>query len=257
MNIATYTSGSGQDLVILHGWTHDHRSMRPLIDLLSPHFKVTAADLPGAGGSDWDFNFASVNDSADAMLDSLPDNAIYVAWSWGGAVAQSIAGRYPERVKHLVLIGSVPKFIAEDNWPGVPKPGFKAVFNDFKSEEKFKKFVIEYYDIEFENGKVQPQAYAELVNNLDQYGAAVPLDVEVQGINIIDDADLRQEFSRIQCPIDMINGTKDDSVPVNWDKVKALNPTNVHLHFIENAMHMSFWTHPEEFNSILKSALKI
>ena len=65
--------------------------------------RVTAVDLPGAGDSDWNNNFNSVNDVANAMLGALPENAIYLGWSWGGAVSQSIAGRYPERVNHLIL----------------------------------------------------------------------------------------------------------------------------------------------------------
>ncbi len=38
------------------------------------------------------------------------------------------------------------------------------------------------------------------------------------------------------------------------EKISALNP-NLNLHVIPNAQHMPFWTHPAEFNQILKQIL--
>lgn len=255
MKVSTFESGAGDDVVVIHGWSHDHGSMRPIIDLLKPHYKVTAVDLPGASDSEWDESFSTINEVVDSMLDALPDNAIYVCWSWGGAVAQSIAGRYPERVKQLVLISSVPKFIEDDDWPGVPKPGFKDAF-DFDNDKTYREFLIAYYGYEFADNKDTSTAYAELVGNVEKYGPAIPIDIEFQGLGIIDNTDLREEFSQIQCRIDMIHGTKDESVPLDWGKVKALN-SRLNLHFIEDAMHMAFWTHPDEFNAILCDVLNV
>lgn len=254
MKIATFTEGTGPNIVLLHGWTHDHHSMQPFIDLLKPHYQVTAADLPGAGASEWDYNFDSVNAVAEAMLNAMPDNAIYIGWSWGGAIAQSIAGRYPERVNHLILTGSVPKFVEGPDWPGVPQPGFSAILNELSSDETYKQFLLGFYDIEFSDAE-DATAHQQLIDLLNKTGLTIPLDIEIQGINIIDKADLRQEFANITCPIDMIIGTKDESVPVDWQKVKALNK-NVKLHYIENAQHMPFWTHPNAFNAVLENILQ-
>lgn len=254
MKIATFTEGDGADIVLMHGWTHDHRSMQPIIDLLKSHYRITAVDLPGAGQSDWDDSFDSVNQVADAMLDALPERAIYLGWSWGGAVCQSIAGRYPERVKQLILLGSVPKFIEAPDWPGVPAPGFIAGFSP-KDDEAYKQMILDYYDVEFADAKA-PDAHKHITELLNKTGLTIPRDIEIQGIKIIDKEDLRQEFAAIQCPIDMIIGTKDESVPVDWEKIKALNP-RVKIHFIENAQHMPFWTYPEEFNAVLQEVLSL
>lgn len=255
MKIATFQSGQGADIVLIHGWTHDHHSMQPIIDLLSPHYKVTAVDLPGCGESEWGESINSVNDAADTVLSSLPENAIYIGWSWGGAVCQSIAGRFPERVKQLVLIGSVPKFIEGPDWPAFPQPGFAAAFGEhLNNESAFKNLIFDMYTAEF--GDQQGCAIHQiLVDRIKQHGLIIPLPVQKRGLEIIDAADLRQEFSDITCPIDFIIGSEDGAVPVDWDKIKALN-ANAKVSFIPGAQHFPFMTHPDEFNKLLMSILQ-
>ncbi len=253
MNIHTEVTGQGPDIVLLHGWSHDHRIMQPLVQLLEKNYRVTNVDLPGMGQSEWDDRVQSVNASADLLLPRLPERALYIGWSWGGAVAQSIAGRYPERVRRLVLIGSVPRFIETDNWPGVPQPGFQAIFNqNINTYDDFYDFYLQSLAGEFD-GDTSSVAYQQVKAILDQK-AALRVDDWRKGIYIIDEADLRPEYAKIQCPIDLILGKEDGAVQIDLQKLIALN-AKTHIHQMQIGHHMPFWTHPEEFNPMLTTIL--
>jgi pimeloyl-[acyl-carrier protein] methyl ester esterase len=147
MKIYTEINGSGQDIVILHGWGCNHYHMRSMANHLAKHFRVTNVNLPGSGLSDWG-NIKNINDIADAVLTVLPESAIYIGWSFGGLVAASIAALYPERVKRFIGIATTPKFVEDDNWPGLPKPGFKAGFS-VTNKQEFEALLRGFIDVEF------------------------------------------------------------------------------------------------------------
>lgn len=251
MKVFKEVTGSGEDVVLIHGWACDYRYMHTIAKMLESKYQVTNVNLAGVGDSQWSDNINSIHDFADALMDTLPEKAILIGWSFGGLVAQSIAARYPERVERLILVGSAPRFIEDDNWPGVPKPGFKAAFVA-NTNEDFIAFMTEYYNNEF--GGKTPDNYHAIMKVLTDY---VPFTFEVlhKGIDICDNADLRQEYQQISCPIDFILGDTDPSVIVDFDKVKALNP-KANMHYIKGAQHMMMWTHPVEFEKILKAILQ-
>ena len=45
--------GSGEDVLVLHGWGASMQTMRPVIDALKDIYRVTALDFPGFGSSDF------------------------------------------------------------------------------------------------------------------------------------------------------------------------------------------------------------
>lgn len=258
MSIFTEVSGQGQDIVIIHGWCCNHHTMQPIVDHLKNHYRVTCVDVPGSAGSKsaWHDAIESVHDIADLMLDDLPEKAIYLPWSFGGLITWSIASRYPERVERIIAIGSTPKFIEADNWPGLPQPGFQATFKP-KDDADFRAFYKREFmgNSEYVDFDPKPESYHQAIKIFDE---THDMDVSVlwQGVKLCDKTDLRKEFSQINCPIDLIWGDKDDCVIFNDpEKLKALNK-NLKIHMLEGGVrHMSFWTHPELFFKLLDQLL--
>lgn len=142
MMIAKEISGKGKDVVLLHGWGCSHEHMRPLVDQLASRYRVNNYDLPGRGKSDWNPKNKTIHDIADQLLSELPESAIYIGWSFGGLVAISIAARYPDLVERYIGVCSIPKFIEDENWPAVPKPGFRALFEEGLVGKSLKQFFI-------------------------------------------------------------------------------------------------------------------
>lgn len=255
MAIHLTKTGQGHNIVLLHGWSCDSRHMQPLVDHLAQHYTVYNFDLPGMGQSDWQDSITTVDDMTDLLLPLLPEKAIYIGWSFGGLAATSIANRFPEKVERLIGITTTPKFIEDDNWPSVPKPGFSAAFEEMKNVG-YGDFFKGMYDVEFASLAEKPESYYKLINMLKEVENTINLDILLKGVNICDETDYRPHFQNLTCPIDLILGYDDGSVPhQSYEAIKNLN-ANAQLHIIEQAQHLPFWTHPKQFFSILDNILR-
>jgi pimeloyl-ACP methyl ester carboxylesterase len=102
-------SGTGPAVLLLHGQPGSAGDWARVTALLDNDFLVVAPDRPGYGRTGGDATgFAGNSEAAVAVLDRLDvDRFIAVGHSWGGGVALSIAVRYPQRVRGLVLVSSV------------------------------------------------------------------------------------------------------------------------------------------------------
>jgi pimeloyl-[acyl-carrier protein] methyl ester esterase len=255
MAIHKVINGKGPHIVLLHGWCCDLRSMKPIADYLEKNFTLTNIDLPGRGLSDWSDSIAGIDDIADLILPHLPERAIYIGWSFGGLVAISIASRFPDLVERFIGITTAPRFIEDDHWPGVPKPGFSAGFSSIR-DVGFVNFFKAFYDAEYKNYKIKPSSYYELIHHLEEI-PKTKMDILFNGVAICDATDLRNEYKKLTCQIDLIFGDEDGSVPkLLHPKIQALN-TCARLHIISGSQHMPFWTHPDNFFSILDKILKM
>lgn len=248
--------GGGKDVVLIHGWGCDHFHMQPIADMLSKKYRVTNIDLPGRGKSSWDSSIKNIHDIADSILPHLPENAIYIGWSFGGLVSQSIAARYPSRTKRIIGVGTTPRFIEDKNWPGVPQPGFYVPFSEGINKIGLKEFLKNFFEAEFSEINPKPESYFTLLKHNEMAAPEVNLEILFKGMNICDTTDLRNEFKLLSCPIDLILGEKDGTIPIECHaQIKKLNPA-VKIHLIPQAQHVMFWTHPELFKEKLDNCLK-
>ena len=110
--------GSGRATVFLHGggpgctgWT-DFGPVAPLfaVDrrcLLVDLLQYGKSEMCEISGPMWDFHAAKTV----ALLDELGiGSADFVCNSWGGTIALNLAAKYPDRVRSLVVTGSMPVF---------------------------------------------------------------------------------------------------------------------------------------------------
>jgi pimeloyl-ACP methyl ester carboxylesterase len=111
MRTRFYQAGQGPPLVLIPSAFLQAASYRGTIEALAEHFSVTAAEMPGSGGSErikrpW--GFAEGADWAAALLDALSlDRAIVVGHSDTGGVAALMGVRHPDKLDGIVLVDSV------------------------------------------------------------------------------------------------------------------------------------------------------
>lgn len=262
MTISSFISGQAQNpnIVLIHGVLASHLDMTPIANMLSDRYRVINIDLPGTGLSTWDNSIQTIDDFADALLPILPQKAIYLGWSFGGLVCQSLAARYPERVQSLIGVTTSPKFIGEESthWLGLPPPGFLPLIGSFLNEGKsFQDIIQMFYENEFSHIHPKPKTYQELQNIFTSQDPTHPLNHQAlqKRLAICDHADLRAALKNIQCPIDFIMGEKDMTPDKNsWDQIKKLN-SKIKIHEIKDAQHIPFWTKPEAFKAALDRIL--
>ena len=114
--LAYAISGAGLPLVKAANWlshlAYDRESpvWRHWLAELSRRFRLVRYDERGCGLSDWDigrFSFDDWVDDLEAVVDAAGlDRFPLLGISQGGPVAVAYAVRHPERVTHLVLLGS-------------------------------------------------------------------------------------------------------------------------------------------------------
>jgi branched-chain amino acid transport system permease protein len=103
-------AGEGSPLLYIHGNTGSHQWFREVMEL--PGYRTVALDLPNFGRSDRITATDDIDAYADhvaAFIDRLDIGPCFVAaHSFGGAVAMSLAARYPQKVRRLMLVDSAP-----------------------------------------------------------------------------------------------------------------------------------------------------
>lgn len=120
-------------LLLLHGWTLDHRMWAPQITAFSKDRLVIAPDRRGFGRSTAPPDVARETEDALALLDHVgADRVVIVGMSQSGRVALDLALRTPERVAGLVLQGI--RFGADDA-PEIPVADYVALIRSGRLEE--------------------------------------------------------------------------------------------------------------------------
>ena len=103
--------GQGPPLVLLHGYPDNLQLWSEVGPILAGSFDVIAVDWPGMGMSESLPGGATPFDMASRLISLLDhwkiDRAAIVGADMGGQPALMAAARYPHRVSHLIVTGSL------------------------------------------------------------------------------------------------------------------------------------------------------
>ena len=109
--------GSGEPLLLLHGFGGCSQDWSASINILSPNFQLIIPDMRGAGRSRILTKPFRHDDSATDMLALLDHLGISqfngLGISGGGNVLLHLASRQPERVKAMVMVSATSYFPAQ------------------------------------------------------------------------------------------------------------------------------------------------
>lgn len=98
-------------LVLVNGWTGDHRIFTPQIAHFSRERRVVALDLRGHGASDapeQEYTMAVFADDVAWQCRAIGlEKPVIIGHSFGGAVALELCGRHPDLAAGLVMIDSM------------------------------------------------------------------------------------------------------------------------------------------------------
>ena len=107
--VVYFQGGSGEDLVLLHGFMGSKEHWTPAARPLARQFRVTALDLPGFGQSALvpgsDYSVPAQVERLRGFVDAVGLETFWLGGSsMGGNIAGAFAARYPERVRGLWLV---------------------------------------------------------------------------------------------------------------------------------------------------------
>lgn len=249
MNLISRTIGHGPHLVLLHGWGLNSGVWQALIQKLQSSFSITTIDLPGFGLNCENYPATyNLPEISKKVANVLPENAILVGWSLGGLLAQQISIMAPEKVNHLVLVATSPKFIESENWPGIKK----SVLVNFKEQlaANVSNTISRFLAIQAMGSRTAKKDIKEIKYQVDAYPQANPKALEA-GLEILAHSDLRNELVHISCPIDVFLGRLDSLVPVKViDELAKLN-SRLKVTLFEHSSHAPFISEAERFADLL------
>ena len=116
--------GSGEPLLLIHGWASSLHTWDDWAEILKEDFRVIRLDLPGFGLTgpvkDAVYSTEYFAKVVTELLDELNIQKTHIAGSsMGGRVAAYFAGNYPERTNRLILLNAAGYITESSGTPGL------------------------------------------------------------------------------------------------------------------------------------------
>lgn len=249
MFIHTETYGTGEPLILIHGWAMHTGIWRTFAKQLAQYYQVICVDLPGHGRSEKLSEFTLENIS-NQLQKILPVSACtLVGWSLGGAVGLDLASRFPERVKNLVVIGSNPCFVTTPTWVGMKQATLEKFTTDLTTD--CRGTLLRFLSLQVKGLQDYKVVLKELKAALHDCEAPT-VETLRGGLEVLQQQDLRPQLAKLHCPAQVILGSHDTLVPVAvGEQMLSLNPC-LRLSIINRAGHVPFLSHQTELIAVLK-----
>ncbi len=224
--------GSGEDVLVLHGWGASMQTMRPVIDALEVTYRVTALDFPGFGGSDFPPDSYGVPEYTKLTREFMNklgiQKAHIVCHSFGGRVTILLASQNPEMVRKIVFTDAA----------GVRKP-------------RTLKYYIRTYSYKLAKRISRGRAVKKLLlalgvdvdKRVKNAGSsdyrALPETMRRVFVRVVN-LDLKKHLSAIKSPSLLIWGENDQDTPLEFAKIMEKRIPDAGLVVFPGAGHYSF-----------------
>ena len=246
--------GAGPVLLFLHGWGVDRRIWRQQFKVFSRDYRAVVLDLPGHGQTEW--QPSSLNDVAEDIRELFFRQNMdcrIVASSFGGLVALQLAANGSSRIRALVFVGSLPKFVQCEGFPcGLTSARIMKLKEQIQSD--YPAIVRIFFRSLFTRSERSSRRY-KWIQTFRRQEESPDRDALLGFLDILTAADLRPVLSQCRVPVHMINGTEDYICPRPvFEQMKRDHP-GLTLDWLPDCGHFPFLTRPYEFNDKLKCFL--
>ena len=272
-NILWFESGSGPLIIFLHGGPGDeHRSLRPLAEPLTSHFRCVLYDQRGSGGStlfQQDANTLHpdrfVEDLEQLRIELQTDKLNLVGHSWGAALALLYGIAHSDQVGQQALIGLGPineemASVARANrlkplsqaereeygrLSAERQTAIKAGDNQRVTEINRRRIRLQFRGVFYHQDRLD-----ELVENWLQYETYRNWRVNAILLDLLDPQAFWDGLSKIHTPTLAIYGYQDFE-PITQAYILKERMSNVQVHFINECGHVPWLDQPEAiFNAL-------
>lgn len=226
----TYTmNGSGETIILLHGWGLTSEAMKEVEEHLVKKYRVINFDLPGFGVNELDKPW-HLDDYVECLkMICEKENVaepVLVAHSFGGRIALKFAGCY--KVKKMILTGCA----------GIcPKRTLKYYLSihSYKLKKKLHISTKNMGSSDYQN------AHGFLRETL---------------VHVLNE-DLSPLLSEIEVPVLLIWGDKDEATPLYMGEIMQEQMKDARLFVFENDDHFAYLHQMTRFISLVNSFLEL
>ncbi len=248
LNIEYIDEGQGDVILLLHGWGARGSTYRCIIDMLTPHFRVVAPDMPGFGGSDeptFAYNAENYAEFVREFCKALSINkAVLIGHSHGGRTIIKLVTSEKTTLE-------VPKIILIDSAGLIRKKSFSQKF-------KIAKFKIAKKIFGTKLGEKLFPGFIEKMrkkNGSADYAAASPV-MRKSMVSVINE-DLFANLSQIKSPTLLIWGENDTDTPMYHAKTMEKTIPDAGLVIIPQGGHFSFLSDIQLTKRVIYSFLNV
>ena len=247
-------AGSGPDhLVLVHGvGARADRWSRNVDALAAAGWQVHAFDLPGHGlaqkGPGPDYSVPGYARFLDGFLDAVgAEEAVVVGTSLGGHIAATLACERPERVRALVLVGS----IGLAPWGAERRADSRARLRDASRQGIARKLGVVVHDPGLVTGEWLEEEYR--INNSPGAEASFAAISDYVADRIDDDliGPRLAAMAADRPPTLLIWGEQERAVPLETGRTAHAMLDGSELAVISDASHAPYFERPDEFNRVL------
>jgi 3-oxoadipate enol-lactonase len=247
--------GSGEPVVLIHGLSMDSSTWFNQIPVLSQEYQVIVFDNRGAGQTDAPneaYSTEMMADDAAALLKFLNvDNAHILGFSMGGMIAQTIALKYPELVKSLLLISTAARFPARAKH--LVQIWLRMLNENVSLETRIREGFLWVYTNEFFEDDETVSASVNLALNhphpLSTHGFTGQVAALMQH-------DTRSQISQISVPTLVLIGGDEIFIPVEFSEELAAKIPKAELVILERGAHNCWMEFPKPFNQAVMQFLE-
>lgn len=224
-------------LFILHGWTYQTDTWRPLLEMLSSrgidHEFLLIPGLTDGTNPVWTMDdYVKWLEEKTAPYDKI----ILYGHSNGGRISLAFTAKHPEKVARLIL---------EDS-SGIPPTGLRRLKRDFF------KIVSKVGHVLTRSETMRNLVYKVIREN--DYRAATP-EMRKTMANLMS-VDLSLVLYKVTCPTLIIWGKGDTTTPLSAGKTIHAGIRGSRMTIIPGARHSSHITHPQEVAGLIARELK-
>ena len=240
--------GSGDFVLLLHGWGANLTLFNGIADIISKKYTVVAVDLPGFGNSEEPKSPWTVSDYVNFTIEFTKflgiKKVILLGHSFGGRIIIKMMSKenLPFSVSKIILTGSAgikPKKTAKQKAKILAYKMAKGVLNSAPIKKAF------------------PDALDNLrkKNGSSDYNNATPV-MRATLVSVVNE-DLTALLSNITPPTLLIWGVNDTATPISDGILMEKLIKGSGLVKIENAGHYAFLEQPYIFGKVIASFLEI
>lgn len=238
--------GSGQPLLLIHGFPLNREMWRPQIEFLSSSAKIIAPDLRGHGQSPptpGPYSMDLLADDCAAILNSIGVNkpAIVCGLSMGGYVAFALYRRHPSLIRGMILAATRA---------GADSP--EAQENRAKAAASVQENGIQDVVKGMLPKLMASQTYTdrpELVNQVKSIMDQTSSQGMVAALNGMQARpDSTPTLGEIKVPVLILHGADDQIIPPSESELMHSRIKGSQMEVIANAGHLPNLEQPKEFN---------
>jgi pimeloyl-ACP methyl ester carboxylesterase len=232
----------GIPVVFVHSFLGDTYQWSEQVDHLRAYRRAVAMDLRGHGKSDPpannDYSIEALVKDIATVVDNLKlDTFVLVGHSMGGSAAIAYAGKNPERVAGLLLVGTPGK---------TPPETSKPIIASLKSD-KYDTVMNDYMRKLTQDAK--PTTYDQVMSKTE----ALSKDASVAMIEAIFKYDPLPDLRRYPGPKMIVSSIREEQQPNTLSKSFPAIPHKI----IDGTSHWIQLDKPTDFNGVLDEFLKM